>query len=61
MALVRSMSGAGEIDLVDDGKDFEAVVDGEVGVGEVGLTPCEASTTRRAPSQEAKVSARPRR
>ena len=26
--------GAGEIDLVDDGDDFEAVGDGEVGVGE---------------------------
>ncbi len=26
--------GAGEIDFVDDGDDFEAVVDGEVGVGE---------------------------
>ena len=26
--------GAGEIDLVDDGDDFETVRDGEVGVGE---------------------------
>ena len=26
--------GGGQIDLVDDGNDFEAVVDGEIGVGE---------------------------
>ena len=26
--------GAGEVDFVDDGDDFEAVIDGEVGVGE---------------------------
>ena len=26
--------GAGEVDLVDDGNDFEAVIDGEIGVGE---------------------------
>ena len=26
--------GAGEVDFVDDGNDFEAVIDGEVGVGE---------------------------
>ena len=26
--------GAGQIDLVDDGNDFEAVIDGEIGIGE---------------------------
>ena len=26
--------GAGQIDLVDDGNDFEAVIDGEIGVGQ---------------------------
>ena len=31
---VRSMSARGQVDFVDDGNDFKAVVDGEVGVGE---------------------------
>jgi len=43
-----------QIDLVDDRNDFEVVVDGQIGVGQVwASTPWEASTTSRAPSQEA--------
>ncbi len=34
ISLVRGMSAALQVDLVDDGNDFEAVIDGEIGIGE---------------------------
>ena len=46
--------GRRQVDLVEDGDDLVAVVDGEIGVGEgLRLDPCVASTTSSEPSQAA--------